>query len=224
MENNDQTCLIVPCAGSGERFGGLAKQLRVVAGKPLFIHSILAFLPFVQSIIIPCSQEIRETIEAYLNQFQIKATVVNGGPDRFQSVWHGLLTCPTSCEKVLIHDAVRPGIDADAITQCILELDKHDAVLTAMPCPDSLKRGQNEFVSEHLDRDGVYLAQTPQGLRLSRIMDLYAEAIRNGKSYTDDVSLCHAHDIPVKIVPGKRRYLKVTYPEDLTIIASLLSK
>ena len=226
------SCLILPCAGSGARIGGQSKQLRLVAQKPLFIHSILAFVGLVDQIIIPCSDAIKAELETALAAAQIEAQLIAGGSSRLASVANALSVCPPDCDKVLIHDAVRPCVKRETIRACLDALDAHGAVLTAIPCSDTLKHVEQGMSLKTIDREQIYLAQTPQGFRLQQqreqqavdVRAIYEAATASGATYTDDASICEAHGIPVCVIAGSRDNIKVTYAEDLPIAEFLLSK
>lgn len=222
------SCLILPCAGSGERLGGQSKQMRLLAHKPIFIQSLRVFTGLIDHIIIPCSENLKAEIQAALDAEGIKAQLVNGGRTRLASVSNALQACPQDCDKVLIHDAVRPCIKHDTIQACLDALDQNDAVLTAIPCSDTLKLTENGLSLKTIDRDQVYLAQTPQGFNLQNttlgLRAIYAAAAERGDEFTDDASLCEAHGIRVRIVLGSRDNMKVTYAEDLELAEYLLSR
>lgn len=216
------SCLILPCAGNSQRFGQ-PKQLVLINGKPLFIHSLLAFSGLVDEIIIPCLDSMRGELESALQQWNIQARLITGGNNRMESVYLGLCNCPDSCDKVLVHDAARPCIDRSIIMACIQQLDEYDVVVTAIPCTDTLKQAFDSKIEKTIDREHIYLAQTPQCFARALALPIYQEAIADGKSYTDDASLFEQRRIPVHLVPGNRRNLKVTYPEDISIASALLA-
>ncbi len=216
------TCLILPCAGSSERFGA-TKQLVQLNGDPLFVHSLLPFIDLVDQILIPCTPQIVDDIHAGISFHPFKnIRTLEGGSTRLHSVFNAFQFVDESITKILVHDAARPCISQTIIKQCIDALDKHQAIITATPCTDTLKEGTDGSVTGTIDRRGKFLAQTPQGFIKDLGIPLYKEAIDTGAEVTDDASLFEAAGIPVHVIPGSRANIKVTYPEDLALISALL--
>ena len=217
-------CLILPCAGSGKRFGGEEKQLRLINGIPVFIRSLKPFIKLLEHIVIPCQADLREKVESALREHSIDGVqVIDGGNTRLESVYLGLLACPAHCDKVLVHDAVRPCVETSLIQQCLDCLDHEVAVVSAIPCPDTIKRASDSLVEETLCRDDMFLAQTPQGFLRSKLLEHYAAAVSSAASFTDDAALCESHGIKVKIVTGSRNNIKITFAEDLDLASSILA-
>lgn len=217
--------LILPCAGSGSRFGAQPKQLALINDEPVFIHSLRPFLNLVSEIIIPCQPELRPHIEAALQAAVIDARCIDGGRERMHSVYAALQACDARSDSVLIHDAVRPCVRQSEIQPCIAALETHDAALCAIPCSDTLKRSSDSgrHCLETVRRDGLFLAQTPQAFHRQGLLPAYADAVKTGRSFTDDIGLCEDMGLTIAIVPGSRRNIKVTWPDDLAVAAALLA-
>jgi 2-C-methyl-D-erythritol 4-phosphate cytidylyltransferase len=146
--------------------------------------------------------------------------VVIGGERRRDSVRAGLEALP-DCEYVIVHDGARPLVEAPLIDAVLDAARESGAAICAIPVSDTVKLSNPPaFVQATVDRNNLWLAQTPQAFRreiLLRAHDTF------DLDATDDAALVERLDEPVRIVPGSRRNIKVTSPEDLAFAAALLS-
>lgn len=148
--------------------------------------------------------------------------VVDGGASRQESMRRALAAVPAEVDILAIHDAARPFAPVDAIRQVLATAESTGAALLAIPAPDTLKEvGPDRTVQQTIDRSVVWLAQTPQAFRRCVLERALAHADATGFDGTDDASLCEHAGIPVVVVPGDRRNLKVTTPDDLVLAAAL---
>lgn len=215
--------LILPCAGQGSRAGTEPKQLQILNKKPVFIHSLLPFVGLVDDIIIVCSDAIRDRVEQHVQACSIRARLVSGGDHRMASVLAGLRAAQHH-DYVLIHDAARPNIRRSVIESCIVAMQQRQhAVLTAIPCTDTIKRQDSEQRLSTIDREAIYLAQTPQGFPVAGMIQHYEAACKEAHRYTDDISICEQIGMPIEIILGHRDNLKYTYPEDLDLLRKLMA-
>jgi 2-C-methyl-D-erythritol 4-phosphate cytidylyltransferase len=221
------TGVILAAAGEGRRLGSrLPKALVPLAGTPLFLHSLRTFagLPFVREIavVLPADwvDRIRKTLGRRLESLKV-TTLVPGGARRQDSVRIGLEA--TTSPIVLVHDAARPLITRDAITQVVRAAARHGAAVLAHAAVDTIKiadaRGR---VVSTPDRDQVWHAQTPQGFR--RAVFVKAYTVNGRRDATDDVQLVERAGGKVVIVPGPPSNFKVTTPDDLARATSLLDR
>jgi len=150
--------------------------------------------------------------------------VIAGGENRQDSVLSGLEVLPREIELVLVHDGVRPFVPVSVIENCIDVAEKEGAAMAAIPVKDTLKAVLPDGVIEHtIDRTGVWQAQTPQAAKVSLLKKAFAEAAEN-KSFiaTDEASLLERINIPVKVVEGSEKNIKITRPEDLFLAQAIL--
>ena len=127
---------------------------------------------------------------------------------------------------VLLHDAARPLVDQRIIADCVAALGVHDAAGVAVPASDTMVITENGVMHSVPPRERLFRCQTPQCFRLSVIARAHELAAADpGYSPTDDcgVVMRYLPDVPVQIVPGSERNIKVTYPQDLTVAEVLLS-
>ena len=219
--------VIIAAAGEGRRLGSrLPKALVPLAGTPLFLHSLRTFaaLPYVKEIAVVLPAEwvdrIRKQLGKRLETLKV-TTLVPGGARRQDSVRIGLEA--TTSPVVLVHDAARPLVTREAITALTLAAARHGAAVLSHAAVDTIKiadaRGR---VVSTPDRDRVWHAQTPQGIRREIFVNAYKV---NGRAdATDDVQLVERAGGKVVIVPGPAANFKVTTPEDLARAEKLLQK
>ena len=215
--------LVLPAAGAGVRFGGaVPKQLLLLAGVPVLRRSLDAFAGLVDEAVVPVSATDREAVAAALAGSVVPVRLVAGGETRQASVHAGLLATRPDCDVVLVHDAVRPLVPRACIAACIAALAQHDAALVALPCADTVKRAVSATVTATVPRDGLWLAQTPQGFRRTSGLAAFARAAAEGWTCSDDAQVLERAGFAVALVAGDRRNLKLTTPDDLALAEALL--
>jgi len=210
----DCVALIV-ASGRGQRFGAeLPKQYQQLAGRPVLRHCLERFRSHprvggVRAVIHPQDRALYDAAARGLDMLE----PVEGGPTRQDSVRLGLESlCAAPPGLVLIHDGVRPLIDAALIDRVLDGLAGHAAVLPALPVTDTLKRVGADRVLGTVERQGLYRAQTPQGFVYDRILAAHRAA---GAELTDDTAVAEASGLAVAVVAGDEANLKITDPADL---------
>ena len=211
---------LIPAAGVGARMAANSpKQYLQVGAKPMLRHTLDAFVssPLIAHTYVVVSAD-DPLIDAIVPS-QGVTVLRHGGASRLDSVrnglraLHGLLS---EDDWVLVHDAARPGLDAELIERLIVETGEHPAGgLLALPVVDTVKRCVADEVAT-VSRDGLWLAQTPQMFRyhlLCRALD----AATDPSMITDDASAVEALGLAPKLVEGHPRNLKVTLPADIRI-------
>lgn len=228
---------IVVAAGSGTRFGGdIPKQFLEAGGKPLLFYPLNAMQKsFMDEIIVVTSEDRVEYVQKEIVDrfgFSKVSHVVKGGRERGGSVFEGLRVIQGPSEAfVYIQDGARPMLSQDILERVKDGVEKFGAVLAAVPGKDTVKIvSEDGSVKETPDRSGIWMAQTPQAFIASEIVDAYAEAyaasaVFRGPSLTDDASVMEIYGHrTVYVVPGDYTNIKVTTPEDLEIVRSMLAK
>ncbi len=159
------------------------------------------------------------------------SVIIEGGVTRSDSVRNALAYLaaryPEAETGVLLHDAARPLVTQQIIADCAAALEKHDAIGTAVPTSDTILVVADGVIAGVPARETLYRAQTPQGFRLETIARAHALAAADPAfTPTDDcgVVLRYLPDVPVHIVQGSERNIKVTYPSDLPIAEALLAE
>ncbi|MBI5938802.1 MAG: 2-C-methyl-D-erythritol 4-phosphate cytidylyltransferase, partial [Caulobacterales bacterium] len=211
---------VIVAAGGGTRAGpGLAKQWRVVAGKPALRWSVEALLQAGAREMVVVVAEAGETLAADALAGLTGWTTVRGGATRAASVQAGLnaIGGPAD-EPVLVHDAARPFVTSAHVRGLLVALIDADGAIPALPVADTLKRDGPAGLTT-TPREGLWRAQTPQAFRRDRLLAAYAAW--NGGEPTDDAQVVEAHGGRVAIAPGDPMLLKLTYPEDFEMAERL---
>jgi 2-C-methyl-D-erythritol 4-phosphate cytidylyltransferase len=222
-----QVFTIIPAAGLGTRMAGAQpKQFLALNGIPILIHSLRAFASVAQvtGIYVAVRKPEMERVEAQIAEYGLsdRVRVVEGGDNRQESVSHALAALPARPEDiVLVHDAVRPLIDAATIERTIEAVDLHGAAIVGLPAVDTIKQvertAHGALVVSTIPREFVVLAQTPQGFRYGMLKRAYAEAMADGFVGTDESSVVERAGQSVAVVPGSQVNLKITKPGDLEL-------
>jgi 2-C-methyl-D-erythritol 4-phosphate cytidylyltransferase len=222
-----RTAAIVPAAGRGERLGlGTPKALRPIAGTPMLVHAVRALeaARCVDLVVVVAPEEFVTDVQALMTQVAVELQVVAGGETRQASVLRGLIALPDDVDVVLVHDAARPLVPADVVTNVVAAVRAgHPAVIPALAVVDTIKRvDATSHVTETVDRSELRAVQTPQGFSRGVLQRVHAEA--DGDDITDDGGLVEAAGIPVLIIEGHEEALKVTRPLDLVIAEAIVAK
>ena len=222
-----QVFAILPAAGLGTRMAGpQPKQFLSLDGVPILVHSLRAFaaVPRVTSIVVAVRKPEMERVQAQVseNGFDGRVLVVEGGDNRQESVLHALAAIQAEPDDVvLVHDAVRPLIDAATIDRTIDAVVQHGAAIVGLPAVDTIKQvertAHGALVVSTIPREFIVQAQTPQGFRFSLLQSAFAEATADGFVGTDEASVVERAGHPVAVVPGSHVNLKITQPGDLEL-------
>ncbi|WP_420565572.1 bifunctional 2-C-methyl-D-erythritol 4-phosphate cytidylyltransferase/2-C-methyl-D-erythritol 2,4-cyclodiphosphate synthase [Thalassobaculum sp.] len=223
------TALIV-AAGKGERAGGgVPKQYRTLAGVPVLRRAILAFLrhPRIDAVRVMIAEEHVSQYEAAVAGLELGAPVI-GGAERQASVLNGLesLAAETATgapDHVLIHDAARPLVPVAVIDRVLDALETGPASLPVLPVTDTLRRGQDGLAAGTVSRDGLWRAQTPQGMRFAPVLEAHRRAASEGVAVTDDAALMEWAGHAVTLVTGSEDAMKITTAEDFALAERLLA-
>lgn len=208
------TCVaLIVAAGRGIRAGGgMPKQYRALAGRPVLAHTIARFARHgrVDQTRVVIHPDDRALYDQAAAGFDLLAPVA-GGATRQDSVRLGLESL-TGATRVLIHDAARPFIAAATIDAVIDALDRHPGAIPAVPVADTLKRDAGGLSAGTVPRAGLMRAQTPQGFRFADILAAHRRAI--GQDLTDDAAVAEAAGMSVALVPGSEENFKLTTDDD----------
>ncbi|HEV2322685.1 MAG TPA: 2-C-methyl-D-erythritol 4-phosphate cytidylyltransferase [Terracidiphilus sp.] len=222
-----QVFAILPAAGLGTRMAGpQPKQFLALDGVPILIHSLRAFasVPRITEISVAVRKPEMERVEAQIAEhgFAGRVRVVEGGEKRQESVANALASLSAETDDiVLVHDAVRPLIDAATIERTIDAVVEYGAAIVGLPAVDTIKQvertAHGALITATIPREFIVQAQTPQGFRYGLLRDAFAEATADGFVGTDEASLVERAGHPVAVVHGSQVNLKITQPGDLEL-------
>ena len=225
---------IIVAAGKGVRMNASTrKQYFILGHEPIFIRTVrrfstcsaidAIFLAVPHADVVYCRQLVKQNPE-----IKKSCCVISGGDSRQASVYRGLLAVESSrtrtLDMVVIHDGVRPFVTSNQIESCVNEARKTGACILAVPAQDTMKQVETDtgIIAGTLARNNIWLAQTPQVFQYEIIRDAHEQALRDAITGTDDAMLVERLGTPVSVVPGSRRNIKITTPDDLIMAKAFL--
>ena len=206
-----KVALLIPAAGSGERFGAsIPKALVQLNGRTLIEHAVLNLGPVASQIIVAAPEGYEDKFREILGD---AVTVVTGGSTRTKSVKIALESITEDIEFILVHDAARPLASGELGRSVIEALASGEvAVIPALSVSDTIKEvDAANYVVSTPNRERLRAVQTPQGFARETLIKAHMQNIEA----TDDGALVEAMRGKVKLIDGENRALKITNPEDL---------
>ncbi|MDR2425684.1 MAG: 2-C-methyl-D-erythritol 4-phosphate cytidylyltransferase [Endomicrobium sp.] len=213
---------IIVAGGDGKRFGSqTSKQFLTLCGKPVFMHSIEAFLSVkaFNQIILAVPKYLSDVLSKKYKNYDF--TITAGGKERFDSVKNSMAFLKGAIEFVAVHDAVRPLICAEDIILVLKAAKKYGAAIAAEKAKDTIKISENGFVKSTLDRNILWNAQTPQIFKAALFKKIYSGKIP--KDVTDDSMLAEKAGHKIAIVETRSPNFKITIKQDFLFAKQLLS-
>ena len=218
--------------GSGNRMGqSIPKQFLTVNERPVIVYTLEAFQkhPEIDAIAVVCISGWETVLQAYANQFNITKLkyIIAGGKNGQDSIRNGVYELEKHFapdDIVLIHDAIRPMVSADIISDCIRVTREKGNAITVIPCAEAMLQTQDGLISSgSYPRDRLKRTQTPQGFRIGKIADLHRRALKAG--ITNSVASCTLMiemGEQVYFSVGSEKNIKLTTVEDIDIFKALL--
>ena len=221
---------IIPAAGDSSRYSGeVPKQFLRVDGRTVLELSIKPLLDFSEClgvcVLVPPEDQYHKALEIKDNP---KIFLAEGGTSRIDSVAKGVKfwqQSELSYDYILIHDAARPCLRSSDVQQLLASIDGEvDGVVLGIPCSDTIKKvsAEGSLILNTLDRNKLWRAFTPQIFR-KEVLQKNALEENIEKEFTDEASLVEANGGKLKMVKGFEDNIKLTFPEDLGLIKSILS-
>ena len=229
--------VIVPAAGLGTRMASpssakakkkaLSKQFKELGGVPILVHTLRKFAdsPEVYEIVVALRKDEIAGFRAQLEKqfpeiLKKRLQMVEGGEHRQDSVANALKAIAADADDlVLVHDGVRPFVTPETMSEVIAAARKHGAAIAGMPAVDTVKQvertAEGALIKSTIPRAGVVMAQTPQGFRYHILKKAFDDAATDGFLGTDEASLIERAGLPVAVVMGSPRNLKITTPGDM---------
>ena len=226
MYRSHKVSAIITCAGKGVRFGS-NKLLVKLNGITVLEKTVREFIhPAVDEVVVTVSQEYHDVYEDILvTKAKLPVTLVQGGHERFVSAMLGLAA--TSGSMIMVHDGVRPFVNAELINRVLDAGVEHGAAMLGTPTVVQLKLvDDDEYITGSLDRAHSWLGQTPQVFRRELLETAYAKAMDDHYArVSDDADLvAEFAGQRVKIVKGEDYNIKITTRTDLIIADQLMAQ
>jgi 2-C-methyl-D-erythritol 4-phosphate cytidylyltransferase len=231
--------VIIPAAGLGTRMAPLSvakarkkspsKQFKELGGVPILVRTLRKFAatPEVYEVIVALR---KDEISAFRTQLEKefpeilgkRLQIVEGGEHRQNSVANALTAVAADPEDIiLVHDAVRPFVTPEIIAEVINAVQQHGAAIAGWPAGDTVKQvnrtATGALITATIPREGVVMAQTPQGFRYGVLKKAFDEAAADGFLGTDEASLIERAGQPVAVVMGSPKNIKITTPADMEL-------
>lgn len=222
---------IVLAAGQGKRMGTkVQKQYLEIDGKPILYYSLYVFeqSPLIDEIILVVSENQNEYCEKEIvSKYQFKKikAIVEGGEERYHSVWNGLQEVDGG--YVFIHDGARPFIKEEILQRAYEEVKTHKACVVGMPVKDTIKVSDAAGFAENTpDRSLLWMIQTPQVFETALIKEAYGRLMEQKEIHVTDDAMVVEQMLgeKVKLVQGSYENIKITTPEDLDVAAIFVEK
>ena len=226
--------VLIIAGGVGARMGqDIPKQFINVYDKPVIVYTLEAFQkhPSIDAIEVVCLDWWHDVLWAYAKQFGIAKleNIVSGGKNGQDSIRNGLYDIASrhngSDDIVLVHDAIRPMVSNDIISDNIRVCRQYGNAITVVPCTAAmLKTFDSLSTEEQVPRDNLKITQTPQAFFLQDIIAAHKEALKKG--ITNSVASCTMYiELGRKLYmsAGSEKNLKLTTAEDIEIFKALLN-
>lgn len=223
---------LIIAGGSGQRMHqDIPKQFLNVYDKPVIIYTLEAFQkhPCIDGIVVVCVEGWNEILGAYCKQFGITKleSIVPGGSNGQESIRTGIYDIASRHQRedlILIHDAIRPLVSEEIISDCIRVAARHGNAISVVQCTSAMLCTEDGQTSRsQIARDNLKITQTPQCASVGTLTELHEEALRRG--ITNSVATCTlfielGHELYFSL--GSEKNIKLTSVEDLEIFEALL--
>lgn len=218
---------IILAAGQGKRMQAKKNKLLLyVSARPIISHTLYVFEKdeWCKEIILVVSPQEAEEMKKIVRQFHFQKVrhFIAGGSERQFSVANGMKVIHDE-DIVLIHDGARPFVKKDHLHACAIKAHETGAAVLAVRVKDTIKKGNESYIEETLDRSSLWAMQTPQAFRGSLIKEALKKAADENYLGTDDASLVEKLGRRVAIVEGDYFNIKITTKEDLLFAEAILA-
>lgn len=224
---------MIIAGGSGQRMSqDIPKQFINVYDKPVIVYTLEAFQkhPNIDYIEVVCLEGWKEILRAYAKQFNITKLrwIASGGSNGQESIRNGIIELKKECEDedlILVHDAIRPMVSQEIISNCISKSQICGSAVTVIPCAEAmLKTDDGKKSNESIPRDELIRTQTPQAFPLKKMVWAHEEAEKRGITNSiATVTLMIELGEEIYFSAGSEKNIKLTTVEDIEIFKALLS-
>lgn len=225
----DKVAAVIVAGGSGKRMGmKIKKQFIELEGKAILAHTIEAFnkCKVIDEIIVVVGKEDIAKVKTEIVSrygYDKVIQIIEGGTERQESVYNGLMAVAKEVQYVMIHDGARPFISQEILEKALLMTKEKHATVVAVPVKDTIK-----VVNEALEveatpnRSTLWSVQTPQSFKKELLIKAYDYAKEKSLIVTDDSMLVEAYGKKVHVVEGDYNNIKITTSEDLVLGQAIL--
>ena len=224
---------LIIAGGTGARVRQeIPKQFLNVNDKPVVVYTLEAFQshPDIDKIGVVCVDGWHDILKAYARQYKINKLdwVISGGENGQSSIRNGVFEAErryAGDDIILVHDAIRPMVSHEIISDCIVQCKKHGSAVVVTPCNTVvLRRTTGESSGEVVPRDQLAVTQTPQAFPVGKLADAHRRALERG--ITNAIASCSMMvelGETVHFSIGAETNIKLTTPDDLKIFKALLA-
>lgn len=206
---------------------GISKQMLTVCGKPVIVHTLLAFeqAETINEIVVAARKDEIPLYEQFRKDYNLGKlrTVVAGGETRQESAKRAFAVASEKTDFVAVHDGVRCLITPEEIDRVVCAAQISGAATAAIRCHETVKTEKNGLIGETLDREHTWLARTPQVFGTEIYRAALAVAERDGFTATDDCALVEHIDYRIRLIECSPNNLKITTIEDIPIATAILA-
>ena len=232
-KNKNKNIALLIAGGVGNRMGqDIPKQFLNVCDKPVIVYTMECFQchPDIDGIVVVCIDGWHEMVKSYAKQFRISKldSVVSGGSTGFESIINGTKEVERlygGDSLILVHDAIRPNLLPEIISENIRVCHEKGNAITCVPCQEAmLYTDDREMSNQSINRDNLLRTQTPQTFYVKDLRKVQEEALAKGmKNTTASCTLFIEMGYPVYKADGSEKNVKLTTPDDIEIFKALLN-
>jgi 2-C-methyl-D-erythritol 4-phosphate cytidylyltransferase len=224
---------LVFAGGVGARMANSSrpKQFLEIHGRPIIVHTLDVFQqhPEIDAIAVAILPEFREYLERLVKRYELTKVqwIVDGGSTGQESRHNALKVIAEHNDPeslVLVHDGVRPLIDADLVTRNIETALEFGSAVTCTKMTETVVVEEGEGIKDVIPRDPLWTAQAPQTFRLKDALSSYDRAVAEGEHDSiDTCTLMHSYGYDIRRVEGPRTNIKITTASDYYICRTFLT-
>ena len=223
--------VVLLAGGMGSRMGqDIPKQFIHVNNIPIIIYTLLLLErhPKIDAVQAVCIEGWETVLSGYVKQFNITKLrgIVPGGATRFLSTKAGMMALGEVADDdvLIVHDAVRPLVSAESISDMIRICREHDNAMTVLDCADTMYLRQSpDSTGQVVERAGLVRGQTPECVSGRRMREMYARAAEQGVEIDSISALQVALGWRIYFARGSERNIKLTRTEDIDLFKALLA-